>query len=139
MPLAAIAPFTGTELSKMAYAAALGSKSVALSLPGLIGYSLPAYFFFHMSSYYMPDYAKPVCNVCKYVVGAPVWIASSITDHLTGDLEERIAGEAIPIDITHTGGTIPNDLGDINQLRETLTNMKGWAEEGLKSGSKKTY
>ena len=46
IPLALIAPFTNTELSKMAYAAALGSKSVSLTFPGLIGYSLPAFFFF---------------------------------------------------------------------------------------------
>ena len=46
IPLSIIAPLTSTELSKMAYAAALGSKSVVLTIPGVIGYSLPAYFFF---------------------------------------------------------------------------------------------
>lgn len=46
IPLTLIAPFTGTELFKMSYAAALGLKSVSLTLPGLIGYSLPAFFFF---------------------------------------------------------------------------------------------
>jgi len=37
VPLGLVAPFTGTELSKMAYAATLGSKSVSLTLPGLFG------------------------------------------------------------------------------------------------------
>lgn len=36
VPLTLVFPFTTTELSKMAYAAALGSKSIALTLPGLI-------------------------------------------------------------------------------------------------------
>lgn len=45
IPLAIIGPFTNNELSKMAYAAALGSKSVALTIPGFIGYALPAFDF----------------------------------------------------------------------------------------------
>nr|YP_010283344.1 hypothetical protein MKU01_pgp030 [Psammodictyon constrictum]ULD16463.1 hypothetical protein [Psammodictyon constrictum] len=45
VPLTLVAPFTSTELSKMAYAAALGSKSISLTLPGLIGYLLPVFFF----------------------------------------------------------------------------------------------
>ena len=36
VPLTLVFPFTTTELSKMAYAAALGSKSIVLTLPGLI-------------------------------------------------------------------------------------------------------
>lgn len=36
VPLTLVFPFTTTELSKMAYAVALGSKSIALTLPGLI-------------------------------------------------------------------------------------------------------
>ena len=74
IPLTVVAPFTSTELSKMAYAAAIGSKSISLTLPGLIGYSLPAFFFFHMSSFYVPDKLKPVCQCCKYTLGAPFWI-----------------------------------------------------------------
>ena len=35
VPLTLVFPFTTTDLSKMAYAAALGSKSIALTLPGL--------------------------------------------------------------------------------------------------------
>ena len=42
----------------------IGSKSVALTLPRLIVYSLPAFSFFHMSSFYAPDKLKPVCHVC---------------------------------------------------------------------------
>lgn len=45
IPLSLVAPLTTTELSKMAYTAALGSKSVVLTIPGVIGYSLPAFLF----------------------------------------------------------------------------------------------
>lgn len=135
IPLSVISPFTGNELSKMAYAAALGSKSVTLTLPGLIGYSLPAFFFFHMSYYYAPDKLKPVCQVCKYTFGAPFWVAGSITDELMATPEEKFFGEEVPIDIGTTGGTIPSDIGDINDLRELLGDMKGLGKEF----TKKTY
>jgi len=135
VPLCMVAPFTGTELSKMAIAAALGSKSVCLTLPGLIGYSLPAFYFFHMSSFYVSDKLKPICQVCKYTIGAPFWIAGSLTDGLTSSAEENFFGEEVPIDIPGTGGTIPADLGDINKLRDLIADMKDLGKEF----GKKTY
>lgn len=92
VPLGLIASFMGDELSKMAYAAALGSKSVSLTLPGLIGYLLLSFYFFHMSYFYVPDKIKPIFQACKYTLGAPVWIASSFVDKLSSDPEERYFG-----------------------------------------------
>ena len=135
VPITIIAPFTGTELSKMAYAAALGSKSISLTLPGLIGYALPAFYFFHMSSFYVPDKIKPVCQFCKYTLGAPFWIVGSLTDEIMSGPEETMFGEEVPVDVVGTGGTIPGDLGDINQLRELLDELKSLG----KSFGKKTY
>lgn len=135
VPLGLVAPFTSTELSKMAYAAALGSKSISLTLPGLIGYSLPAFYFFHMSSFYAPDKIKPVFQVCKYTLGAPFWIVGSLTDELMSTPEERFFGEEVPLDLTKTGGTIPGDIGDISKLREVLEDMKDLG----KGFGKKTY
>ena len=135
IPLSVIAPFTGNELSKMAYAAALGSKSVTLTLPGLIGYSLPAFFFFHMSYYYAPDKLKPICQVCKYTLGAPFWIVGSVTDEVMSTPEEKFLGEVVPINVSETGGTIPSDIGDINDLRELLNDLKDIGKEF----TKKTY
>lgn len=135
VPLSLIAPFTNTELSKMAYAAALGSKSISLTVPGLIGYSLPAYFFFHMSSYYVPDKIKPICQVCKYTLGAPLWMMSYITDEFFSPAEEMILGESVPIDLLETGGTIPKDIGDINKLVEVFEDMKDFG----KDFNKKSY
>ena len=135
IPLSIVAPFTGTELSKLAYASALGAKSVSLTVPGLIGYLLPAYFFFHMSSFYVPDKVKPICEFCKYSLGAPIWIASCFTDELTSDVEQKIFGEEVPLDLLGTGGTIPADVGDITKLREILEDMKEFG----KDIGKKTY
>jgi hypothetical protein len=129
IPLTLVAPFTGTELSKMAYAAALGSKSISLTLPGLIGYSLPAFFFFHMSAFYAPDKLKPICQVCKYTLGAPFWIVGSLTDGLLSAPEDMFFGEEVPIDVVGTGGTIPGDLGDLDKIREILDDMKDFGQK----------
>ena len=120
VPLSLVAPLTGSELTKMAYAAAIGSKSVALTLPGLVGYSLPAFYFFHMSYFYVPAKLKPICSICKYTIGAPVWIISEIIDAAGAPIEERWFGEEIPLDVGQTGGTVPAELGDLNNLREVI-------------------
>ena len=126
VPLSIVAPVTGNELTKMAFAAALGSKSISLSLSGVIGYSLPAFFFFHMSYFYVPDKIKPICTVCKYTIGAPFWIICVLVDEISSSSEEQLFGEAVPIDVTETGGTIPQEIGDFNKLRDVLEDMKKW-------------
>ena len=53
--------------------------------------------------------------------------------------EEKIFGDAIPIEICNTGGTIPKDVGDINQLRHVLEDMKDFGKDLGAEFSKKTY
>lgn len=71
-----------------------------------------------MSYYYVPNEIKPICNVCKYVVGAPFWIISSFTDEVLS------SGKTIPLDVTQTGGTIPSDIGNFDRLREVINSME---------------
>lgn len=49
--------------------------------------------------------------------------------------EEKFFGEEVPIDVGNTGGTISSDIGDINDLRELLDDLKGLGKEF----TKKTY
>ena len=122
----------GCELTKMAYAEALGSKSVSLTLPGLIGWSLLGFFFFHMGTYYAPDRLKPTCTICKYTFGASFWIICTLTYSVLGVPKEQFFGEEVSIETTNTGGTILYELGDLLQLHELLEVMKQEWEDTTK-------
>lgn len=124
IPLGLVGPVTGTELTKMGYASAIGLKSVEFTLLGFIGLSLPAFFLFHMASFYAPDKIKPICNICKFSLAAPLWIVSSLTDELTSKMEEKFFGEEVPIDLTETAGTIPASLGDLEKVLSTVQDIK---------------
>lgn len=130
-----VGSFTSTELTKMCYAAAIGSKSIAFTLPSFIGWSLPSFLFWHMGYYYAPDKLKPLCQVCKYTMGAPFLLAGTLIDGVIASPEEKFLGEEVPLDISGTGGTIPADLGDLNKIRQILNDMEKFSEEV----SKKTY
>jgi len=113
----------------MAYAAAFGSKSIFLTLPGPIGYSLPAFYFFHISSFYVPDKIKPAFQVCKYTLDVPFWVVGSLTDELMFNPEKMFFGEEVPIDVIDIGGIIFGDLGNISKLREILEDMKDFGKK----------
>jgi hypothetical protein len=104
-------------------------KSVSLTLLGLIGYSLPAFYFFHMSSFYVQDKLKPVCQVCNYTLSASFWISVALIDGLMSTPEEMIFGDGVPIDVVGTAGTIPGDLGNINALRELLKERRDFGKK----------
>jgi len=120
IPLGIVGPFTNTELVKMAYASKLGLNSISPTLPGIIGFSLPSFFFFHMLSYYSPEPIKPICNFGKYALGGPFWVACAVVDQGLEKLETKIYGEPVPMDVPNTGGTIPPDIGKISDLEGLL-------------------
>lgn len=122
-PFWVVSPFLHDELSKMAYSAALGSTSVPLTFGGIIATSVPAFFFFHMAYYYSLELAKPVFKTAKYAIGLPFIIICTTWDKCTEIAEEKFFHESVPIDITSTGGTIPADHGDMDQLKKSLKGM----------------
>ena len=135
LPFAVVGSLTTTELTKMAYASAIGSKSVAMTIPGIIGYSLPAFYFFHMSYYYVPDKIKPLCQAGKYTLGAAFMLINYVLDEIAQDVEHKFLGQKVPIDINKTGGTIPSDIGTPADLRRLLEDLK----ETSKEFSEKSY
>lgn len=65
-------------------------------------------------------------------MGAPSRIAGLMIDELTSTPEEKFFGEAVPIDIGQTGGTIPKDIGDFEDFRELVTDLKNLGKEFTK-------
>ncbi len=126
LPFWVVSPFLHDELTKMAYSAAIGSTSVPLTLSGVIACSLPAFFFFHMSYYYAPKALKPAFKLGKYLLGAPFVILCTSLDKCSEIAEEKFFHEIVPIDITSTGGTIPSDLGNIDNLKDVLKSMENF-------------
>lgn len=124
IPFGIVGPLTATELSKMVYACALGSKSVALTISGIIGYSRPEFFFFHISYYYALDKLKPLCQAGKHSLGASFMLISYLVDKLTKGAERKFFGEKIPLDINKTGGTLPKDIGTLEDFRRLIEEMK---------------
>lgn len=93
IPFGIVGPLTATELSKIAYACAIGSKSVALIISGIIGYSRPGFFFFHISYYYAPDKLKPLCQAGKHSLAASFLLISYLVDKLTECAKRKFFGE----------------------------------------------
>ena len=88
-----------------------------------------------MSYFYAPHKLKPIFQAGKYTFGAGFMLVNYIIDELGGHIEDKIFGEAVPIDINKTGGTIRGDVGTVNDLRSLLEDLKSTSQEF----TKKTY
>ena len=124
LPIGITAHFTGLELSKMAAAKVLGATTIPFSLGGVIGLSLPAFYFFHMLSYYVPSPAKPICTVGKVTLGGAYLLLCTCTDEFSESFEEGKYGHSIPLDVMNTGGSLPTNLGDTQALSNYLYYLK---------------
>ena len=83
-----------------------------------------------MAYYYCPDKVKPICNLCKYTIASPFWIVCTAMDEILSVPEEAVCGEEVPLDVTNTGGTIPAELGDLDELRRVLEDVKNdWGQK----------
>ena len=83
-----------------------------------------------MTSFYVPDTLKPVFDIGKFTLGAPVWLISTLADKALEPIEEKKFGILVPLDIPDTGGTIPSDLGSLTDLKKIVD------EYSKKMGSK---
>ena len=55
-----------------------------------------------------------------------------LVDALSEPVEERFFGEAVPIDINKSGGTIPADIGTVDDLRHLLEDLRSTTQDFTK-------
>lgn len=85
-----------------------------------------------MSYFYAPDKFKPLCQARKYTFGESFMILNYLVDELGKVIEDRIFKETVPVDINKTVGTIPSDIGTVDDLRKLLKELKQTSDEYTK-------
>lgn len=122
IPYAILSPFTFAELSRLAAYRVAGFASAPLTIPALIGFSMPCAVTFSMLEMYAPDKFKFPCKCVKWTGGVIFYGVCSSVDYLTAGIETKSFGETLPIDAPELMGTLPNK-NDLNELRK----LKGLA------------
>lgn len=118
------ASLTNNELQKMFVASQLGIKTIPLTMGGVIGISLPAYYFFHMLQYYVPNNCKAPCELGKYTAGLAYMAITTAIDKISAPLEKKTTGFELPLDIPNTGGTIPKEVFSKEEISQILKRLK---------------
>jgi hypothetical protein len=117
LPFVILTPFTFSELTRLAAYRAAGFVSVPLTIPGLIGFSLPCAVTFSMLEMYAPDKFKFPCKCAKWSGGFIFYGVSSSIDYLTAGFETEKFGQSLPIDAPNLMGTLPQ-MADLEELRK---------------------
>ena len=114
---AIMSPFTFSELSRLAAHRVAGFTSAPLTLPAIIGFSMPCAVTFSMLEMYAPDKFKFPCKCAKWTGGLVFYGVCGGIDYITEGIETRIFGQPLPIDAPQLMGTLPNK-NDLKELRE---------------------
>ena len=120
IPYVIMSPFTFSELARLASFRVAGLASAPLTLPGIIGFSMPCAVTFSMLEMYAPDKFKLPCKCAKWTGGIVFYGLCSSIDYVTAGLETQIFGASLPLDAPQLMGTLPamSDIEELQKLKQ---------------------
>ena len=120
IPYAVMSPFTFSELNRLATFRVAGLASAPLTLPAIIGFSMPCAVTFSMLEMYAPDKFKLPCKCAKWTGGIVFYGVCSGIDYVTAGFETQMFGEPLPLDAPQLMGTLPamNDIKELQKLKQ---------------------
>jgi hypothetical protein len=120
IPYAIMSPFTFAELARLATYRVAGFASAPLTLPAIVGFSMPCAVTFSMLEMYAPDKFKFPCKCAKWTGGIVFYTLCSSIDSVTAGFETQKFGVPLPIDAPQLMGTLPktNDIKELKKLKE---------------------
>jgi hypothetical protein len=130
IPYAMLCPFTFSELTRLAAYRVAGFTSAPLTIPAVIGFSMPCAVTFSMLEMYAPDKLKFPCKCAKWTGGIVFYGVCSSVDYITAGIETRAFGETLSIDAPQLMGTLPK-AADLEELK----NLKTLADSIIKKAN----
>jgi hypothetical protein len=120
IPYVMMSPFTFSELTRLATYRVAGFASAPLTLPAILGFSMPCAVTFSMLEMYAPDKLKFPCKCAKWTGGIVFYGVCSSVDYVTAGFETKRFGEPLPIDAPQLMGTLPktNDVRELQKLKQ---------------------
>jgi len=120
IPYAIMSPFTFSELTRLATFRVAGLASAPLTLPAIIGFSMPCAVTFSMLEMYAPDKFKLPCKCAKWTGGIVFYGLCSSIDYVTAGFETQIFGVPLPLDAPQLMGTLPamSDIKELQKLKQ---------------------
>ena len=120
IPYVIMSPFTFSELARLASFRVAGLASAPLTLPGIIGFSMPCAVTFSMLEMYAPDKFKLPCKCAKWTGGIVFYGLCSSIDYVTAGFETQIFGVPLPLDAPQLMGTLPamSDIKELQKLKQ---------------------
>ena len=119
IPFAILSSFTFAELARLGAYRVAGFASAPLTIPALIGFSMPCAVTFAMLEMYVPDKFKFPCKCFKWTGGAIFYGVCASVDYATAGIETKVFKQPLPMDAPQLMGTLPtkNDLEELSKLK----------------------